>query len=44
MGSLGNSVSCWLRDLAVQSIPERVLLRSLIDLGKPSEDLGGAPH
>lgn len=38
MGSLGNPLSCWLRDLAVQSIPERVLLRSLIDLGKPPEN------
>ncbi|MEO8177508.1 MAG: FAD-dependent monooxygenase [Deltaproteobacteria bacterium] len=39
MGSLGNPLSCWLRDLAVQRIPERVLLRSLIDLGRPPEDL-----
>jgi 2-polyprenyl-6-methoxyphenol hydroxylase-like FAD-dependent oxidoreductase len=39
MGSLGNPLSCWLRDLAVQRIPERVLLRSLIDLGKPPEDV-----
>ena len=38
MGSLGNPLSCWLRDLAVQRIPERVLLRSLIDLGKPPEN------
>jgi 2-polyprenyl-6-methoxyphenol hydroxylase-like FAD-dependent oxidoreductase len=42
MGSLANPLSCWLRDLAVQRIPERVLLRSLIDLGKPPEDL--RPH
>jgi FAD-dependent urate hydroxylase len=44
MGSLGNPLSCWLRDLAVQRIPERVLLRSLIDLGKPPEDLGASPR
>jgi FAD-dependent urate hydroxylase len=43
MGSLGGKVSCWLRDLAVQRIPERVLLRSLIDLGRPPDDLQGAP-
>ena len=43
MGSLGNPLVCWLRDLAVQRIPERVLLRSLIDLGKPPEDLRPAP-
>jgi 2-polyprenyl-6-methoxyphenol hydroxylase-like FAD-dependent oxidoreductase len=42
MGSLGNPLSCWLRDLAVQRIPERVLLRSLIDLGKPPEDLAAS--
>jgi 2-polyprenyl-6-methoxyphenol hydroxylase-like FAD-dependent oxidoreductase len=38
MSSLDGSLSCWLRDLAVRRIPERVLLRSLIDLGRPPEE------
>jgi 2-polyprenyl-6-methoxyphenol hydroxylase-like FAD-dependent oxidoreductase len=39
MSSLASPLSCWLRDLAVRRMPERVLLRSLIDLGRPPEDL-----
>jgi 2-polyprenyl-6-methoxyphenol hydroxylase-like FAD-dependent oxidoreductase len=39
MSSLVSPFSCWLRDLAVRRMPERVLLRSLIDLGRPPEDL-----
>jgi len=35
MGSLRHPLGCWLRDLAVKYVPERALLRSLIDLGKP---------
>lgn len=39
MSALTSGLSCWLRDLAVRRIPERVLLRSLIDLGRPAEEL-----
>jgi 2-polyprenyl-6-methoxyphenol hydroxylase-like FAD-dependent oxidoreductase len=39
MSSLASPLSCWLRDLAVRRMPERILLRSLIDLGRPPEDL-----
>jgi 2-polyprenyl-6-methoxyphenol hydroxylase-like FAD-dependent oxidoreductase len=35
MASLRHPLGCWLRDLAVKRLPERALLRSLIDLGKP---------
>jgi 2-polyprenyl-6-methoxyphenol hydroxylase-like FAD-dependent oxidoreductase len=38
MSALTSGLSCWLRDQAVQHIPERVLLRSLIDLGRPPEE------
>ncbi len=39
MSALSSSLSCWLRDLAVRRMPERVLLRSLIDLGRAPEEL-----
>jgi 2-polyprenyl-6-methoxyphenol hydroxylase-like FAD-dependent oxidoreductase len=40
MGSLRGALGCWLRDLAVQRLPERTLLRSMIDLGRPPSDPG----
>lgn len=42
MASLGTALSCWLRDLAVRRMPERVLVRSLIDLGRPPDELRGS--
>lgn len=39
MSALSSPLSCWLRDLAVRSMPERMLLRSLIDLGRPPDEL-----
>lgn len=39
MTALTSRMSCWLRDMAVRAMPERVLLRSLIDLGRPPEEL-----
>lgn len=42
MSALSSSLSCWLRDLAVRRIPERMLLRSLIDLGRPPEELAAS--
>jgi 2-polyprenyl-6-methoxyphenol hydroxylase-like FAD-dependent oxidoreductase len=42
MSALTSPVSCWLRDFAVRRMPERVLLRSLIDLGRPPEELAAS--
>ncbi|HKO90852.1 MAG TPA: FAD-dependent monooxygenase [Polyangiaceae bacterium] len=43
MGSLRHPLGCWLRDLAVKYVPERALLRSLIDLGKPPPGVAPEP-
>jgi 2-polyprenyl-6-methoxyphenol hydroxylase-like FAD-dependent oxidoreductase len=39
LGSLDSPLACWLRDLLIQHIPQRVLLKSLIDLGRPPAEL-----
>ena len=38
-GSLQSRPACWLRDLMVRLVPEAVLLRSLIALGLPQDEL-----
>ena len=38
-GSLRSRPACWLRDLMVRLVPEAVLLRSLIALGLPQDEL-----
>ena len=35
MSALSSPVARWLRDTTIRLVPERVILRSLIDLGKP---------
>jgi len=35
MGSIDNAVGCWLRDQIIRFIPETVILKSLVALGKP---------
>ena len=35
MGSLNSAFGCWLRETAIRLIPERVILRRLVALGKP---------
>jgi 2-polyprenyl-6-methoxyphenol hydroxylase-like FAD-dependent oxidoreductase len=37
MGSLDNTLACWLRDMVIRWIPQRILLKSLIALGRPPE-------
>jgi 2-polyprenyl-6-methoxyphenol hydroxylase-like FAD-dependent oxidoreductase len=34
MASIENPVGCWLRDRAIQLIPDRVILRTLVEMGK----------
>jgi 2-polyprenyl-6-methoxyphenol hydroxylase-like FAD-dependent oxidoreductase len=35
MGSVDNPVGCWVRDQIIRFIPEAVILKSLVALGKP---------
>jgi 2-polyprenyl-6-methoxyphenol hydroxylase-like FAD-dependent oxidoreductase len=35
LGSLSNPVACWLRDSATRFVPERVILRQLVAVGRP---------
>jgi 2-polyprenyl-6-methoxyphenol hydroxylase-like FAD-dependent oxidoreductase len=35
MGSIDNAIGCWMRDLIIRFIPEAVILKSLVALGKP---------
>jgi 2-polyprenyl-6-methoxyphenol hydroxylase-like FAD-dependent oxidoreductase len=35
MGSLVNPLACRLRDAVIQAIPERIILRSLVAIGRP---------
>jgi 2-polyprenyl-6-methoxyphenol hydroxylase-like FAD-dependent oxidoreductase len=35
MGSIDNAVGCWLRDRIIRVIPQAVILKSLVALGKP---------
>jgi 2-polyprenyl-6-methoxyphenol hydroxylase-like FAD-dependent oxidoreductase len=35
MGSTSNPAACWLRDQAIRFVPQSVILRSLVALGKP---------
>jgi 2-polyprenyl-6-methoxyphenol hydroxylase-like FAD-dependent oxidoreductase len=37
MASLRSPLACWLRDVAIRAMPESVLLKSLIALGRPPE-------
>jgi 2-polyprenyl-6-methoxyphenol hydroxylase-like FAD-dependent oxidoreductase len=37
LGSLQHPLACQLRDLMIRAIPERVILKSLVALGRPSE-------
>ena len=39
MGSLDSPFACWLRETAIRLIPERVILRRLVALGKPPVNL-----
>lgn len=38
LGSLKSPLSCWLRDAMIRRVPERILLGSLIDMGKAPHD------
>ena len=35
MGSIDNAVGCWMRDQVIRLIPQAVVLKSLVALGKP---------
>ena len=35
MGSIDNAVGCWMRDQIIRVIPQAVILKSLVALGKP---------
>jgi len=35
LGSLSNPLACWLRDTAARLVPERVILKQLVALGRP---------
>jgi len=35
MGSIDNAVGCWMRDQVIRFIPQAVVLKSLVALGKP---------
>jgi 2-polyprenyl-6-methoxyphenol hydroxylase-like FAD-dependent oxidoreductase len=35
MGALKGRVTTWLRDVVIQRVPDRVILRSLVDMGRP---------
>jgi 2-polyprenyl-6-methoxyphenol hydroxylase-like FAD-dependent oxidoreductase len=35
MGSIDNAVGCWVRDQIIRLIPQAVILKSLVALGKP---------
>ena len=37
MGSVESRIGCWMRDLTIRLLPERVMLRSLVALGRPPE-------
>jgi hypothetical protein len=37
MGSLRNPVACWARDRMIQLIPRKLIVKSLVDLGRPPE-------
>jgi len=39
MGSVDSAFGCWLRETAIRWIPERVILRRLVALGRPPDDL-----
>ena len=39
MGSVDGAFGCWLRETAIRLIPERVILRRLVALGKPPDDV-----
>ena len=36
-GSVESRIGCWMRDLTIRLLPERVMLRSLVALGRPPE-------
>jgi 2-polyprenyl-6-methoxyphenol hydroxylase-like FAD-dependent oxidoreductase len=35
MGSIDNAAGCWMRDQIIRFIPQGVILKSLVALGKP---------
>jgi 2-polyprenyl-6-methoxyphenol hydroxylase-like FAD-dependent oxidoreductase len=35
VGSISNAVGCWMRDQMIRRIPESVILKSLIAVGRP---------
>jgi len=39
LGSLDSAFGCWLRETAIRWIPERAILRRLVALGKPPDDM-----
>ena len=39
MGSVDGAFGCWLRETAIRLIPERVILRRLVALGTPPDDV-----
>lgn len=39
MGSMTNPVACWMRDQVIRYIPQSVILKSLVALGKPPENI-----
>ena len=38
LGSLSHPVACWVRDLVIEAIPERIILKQIVALGRPPED------
>jgi 2-polyprenyl-6-methoxyphenol hydroxylase-like FAD-dependent oxidoreductase len=41
LGSIRNPLGCWLRDLAIRSVPERFITRSLLEIAQtPGDSLG----
>jgi 2-polyprenyl-6-methoxyphenol hydroxylase-like FAD-dependent oxidoreductase len=37
MASIQSALGCWLRDSLVRLVPERVLLQSYLEIGRPPE-------
>jgi len=38
MGSVESPIGCWMRDLVIRFVPERVILKSLVALGRPPDE------
>jgi 2-polyprenyl-6-methoxyphenol hydroxylase-like FAD-dependent oxidoreductase len=39
MGSIVNPIGCWMRDQVIRFIPQSFILKSLVALGRPPEDI-----